>query len=103
MPRYRSNGAAPADNAMGKLPLLAEFLEEQLWALRDRADALQSVALSEPMAVDLAVVVDGLTDAALLLRRPTRTNREGVTILLGQMRKKLDTIERDAWQSLPAG
>jgi hypothetical protein len=87
---------------MGRLPPLPEFLEEQLWALRDRADALQPLALPEPAAVKVAVVLDALADAALLLRRPTRTNREGVTVMLGQMRKMLETIEHDAWRDQPA-
>lgn len=82
------------------LPIpLPEFLEEQLWALRDRADALKAVPLSEPMAVKLAVVTDELSDAALLLRRPTRNNRAGVTVLIGQMRRMLEALEREAWPS----
>jgi hypothetical protein len=93
----------PTTTAMGPLPLLSEFLEEQLWAARDRAEALKAVSLPEPMAVKLAVVTDRLTDAALLLRRPTRTAREGVTILLGQLRKTLETIERDAWPTPSPG
>lgn len=78
-------------------PLLADFLEEQLWAVRDRADALKALALPETTAVQLAVVADELTDAALLLRRPTRSNREGVTLLIAQMRRTLDDLERCAW------
>ena len=77
----------PNDNASGTLPLPAEFLEEQLCALRVRPTRSHRWH-SQAMAVDLAVVADELADAPLLLRRPTRTNREGVTILLGQMRKK---------------
>jgi hypothetical protein len=77
--------------------LLPEFLEEHLWALRDRADALSSVPLAEPAAVKLGVVTDELADIALLLRRPTRTNREGVAVLLEQMRRMLESIEAEAW------
>jgi hypothetical protein len=75
--------------------VLPEFLEEQLWALRDRVDALDAVPLSESLALTLALVGDELTDAGLMLRRPTRSNRESVTALIGQMRTMLDTIERD--------
>lgn len=79
------------------VPPLAEFLEEQLWALRDRSDTLTTVALSAPTAARLALVTDELADIALLLRKPTRTTREGVTLLLAQLRRMLDTIEREAW------
>jgi hypothetical protein len=96
--------APPATpTATGPLPLLSEFLEEQLWAARDRAEALEAVSLPEPLAVTLAVVTDRLTDAALLLRRPTRTARAHVSILLGQLRKMLETIERDAWPTPSPG
>ena len=81
---------------MGHFPLLADFLEEQLWALRDRAETLTSADLPEPIAMKLAVVSDEITDAAVLLRRPTRTNREGVTVLITQLRQMLETIEREA-------
>jgi hypothetical protein len=85
---------------MGHLPLLVDFLEEQLWALRDRTEALKAIDVPEPIAVAVAVVSDELTDAAILLRRPTRTNREGVTVLLGQLRRMLETIEQDVWPTL---
>ena len=90
----------PTSKPTGQLPLLAEFLEEQLWALRDRTEALKTVALPEALTVKLAVVADELTDVALLLRRPTQTTRRGAAILLGQMRTMLEAIEREAW---PAG
>jgi hypothetical protein len=82
---------------MGHFPLLADFLEEHLWALRDRADALTSAALPESVAMNLAVVADALTDAGLRLRQPTRINREGVIALIRQMRRMLESIEQDAW------
>jgi hypothetical protein len=87
----------------GTPPLLAEFLEEQLWALRDRIEALAAVSLREPLVIQLAVLSDELTDVALLLRRPTRTNRNGVTVLLAQMRRTLETLERQAWPARAAG
>lgn len=82
---------------MGQPIPLPEFLEEQLWAVSDRTEALKGIRLPETMAVALAVVSDELTDAALLLRRPTPTNRAGVTVLLGQMRRMLEDVERDTW------
>jgi hypothetical protein len=87
----------PRINTAGPSPLLAEFLEEQLWALRDRTETLMALSLPEPLAKTLALVGDELTEAALLLRRPARTNREGVTILLGQLRTTLENVEREAW------
>ncbi len=84
-------------------PLHAEFLEEQLWALRDRTDALRSVPLAEPMTATLGVVTDELAAIALLLRRPTRTNRHGVAILLERMRSMLEPIEREAWPTPASG
>jgi hypothetical protein len=88
---------------MGPFPPLPEFLEEQLWAIRDRADALHAVPLPASVAATLAAVTDQLTDAALLLRRATRTNREGVTVLIGRMRSMLETIEQDAYARLRVG
>lgn len=82
---------------MSAFPVLAEFLEEQLWALRDRAEGLKAAPLPESMAVKLAVVSDEIADAGVLLRRPTRTNREGVLVLIAQMRTMLEEIERAAW------
>ena len=87
--------------ARAPLAPLAGFLEEQIWALRDRADALQAVSLPKPLALKLGVVVDQLIDAALLLRRPTRTNRAGVALLIGQTRQALDSIERATWPASP--
>ena len=83
---------------MNRLPPLTEFLEEQVWAVRDRAETLQPIRLPEPTAVKLAVILDELADAALLLRRPTRTNREGVAVMLGRMRRMLEAIEHEAWR-----
>jgi hypothetical protein len=86
---------------MGHFPLLDDFLEEQLWALRDRAEAIESASLPESIAVKLAVVTDEISEAALLLRRPTRTNRDAVCALVTQLRRMLETIERDAWSDPP--
>ncbi len=56
----------------------------------------KGIRLPETMAVALAVVSDESTDVPLL-RRPTPTNRAGVTVLLGQMRRMLEDVERDTW------
>jgi hypothetical protein len=39
--------------------------------------------------------------ATELLRRPTRTNHAGVTVLITQLRTMLDSIERDTWPNRP--
>ena len=82
---------------MGNPNPLSEFLEEQLWAVRDRADSLQSVPLARAAASKLALTFDELAHAALLLRRRTGVNRAGVAALIARMRKRLESIERDAW------
>lgn len=103
IPSVKWQTGTVGDRAVARAPLLPEFLEEQLWALRDRANALDGVALPEPLALHLALVGDELTDAGLLLRRPTRTNREGVIVLIAQMRRMLEAIEREAWPNRHAG
>ena len=84
-------------NAMRPLPILPEFIEEHLWALRDRADLLQPIALPQVAATTLAAVRDDLTELALLARSPIRFNRRVVAATVERVRAMLDAIERDAW------
>ena len=74
-----------------------EFLEEQLWGLRDRTDALGAQALPEPVAIHLAAIDDEVSVATLLLRRPTPATRRSVAALVGQLWGMLEAIEAYGW------
>jgi hypothetical protein len=88
--------AVTRPNAFAAWPALAGFIEEQLWALRDRANALAPLQLPEPLAAELSAIDDELTGAGWLLRR-TSGSRDGLNALIVRLRHALERIERAAW------
>lgn len=81
---------------MPAFPILPDFLEEHLWALRDRVEILQSVPLPERPATRLTAVLADLVQLMAVLRRP-RPNVKGLAASLEGMRNVLECLEREAW------
>jgi hypothetical protein len=78
---------------MTRLPSTKAFLDLQVVSLRRRAAAMDGAVKTDDVAAKLAVVAEELGEVELLLGRPTRTNREGAAVLIGLMRRMLDSIE----------
>ena len=74
-------------------PPPADFLELQVVTLRDRAEAKQRLPAKLDVHVRLARILDELADASILLQRPTRTNREGVVLMVSRLRRDLDVLD----------
>jgi hypothetical protein len=81
---------------MTSLPILPDFLEEHVWALRDRVEMLEASPLPQSAAATLAAVLDTVTAAAVALRGQTCVSRKAIASMVERARSLLAAIERDA-------